>query len=181
MNSARGIKQDRVTCSLYFGNRVSVPWCKHCQCCGFMQRIASICFVQPEAFGVVFGEWQKPSMKKPSSRLRPLLSLSLPFVSSAHTGMHHAAYASVLSSLSTPDLQRTFCIASRPIRDPPPAAAPYSFEPVRPFTASASTHGELSTPSCFPIWVEHSSLRSIILLHTDASDNNNNFWTHWPR
>lgn len=83
------------------------------------------------------------------------VSLSLsPFVSSAHTGMHHAAYASVLSSLSTPDLQRTFCIASSPIRDPPPAAAPYSFEPVRPFTASASTHGELSTPSWFPIRVE---------------------------
>lgn len=110
-----------------------------------------------------------------------LSCLSLPFVSSAHTGMHHAAYASVLSSLSTPDLQRTFCIASSPIRDPPPAAAPYSFEPVRPFTASASTHGELSTPSWFPIWVEHSSLRSISLLHTDASDNNNKFWTHWPR
>lgn len=60
---------------------------------------------------------------------------------SAHTGMYHAAYASVLSSLSTPDLQRTFCIAPDPICTPPPAAAPYSFEPVRPFTASAPTHG----------------------------------------
>lgn len=36
-------------------------------------------------------------------------------------------------------------------------------------------------PWSFPIWEEHSSLRSISLLHTDAADNNNNFWTHWPR
>ena len=57
--------------------------------------------------------------------------------------MYHAAYASVLSSLSTPDLQRTFCIAPNPICTPPPAAAPYSLEPVSPFTASAPPHGEL--------------------------------------
>lgn len=60
----------------------------------------------------------------------------------AHSGMHHAAYASVLSSLSTPDLQRTFCIAPDPLCPAPPATAPYSFEPVCPFTASAPTHGE---------------------------------------
>lgn len=63
--------------------------------------------------------------------------------------MYHAAYASVLSSLSTPNLQRTFCIASSPICNPPPATAPYSFEPVCPFTASTPTHGEYSMSYLF--------------------------------
>lgn len=62
--------------------------------------------------------------------------------SPAHTGMYNAAYTCVLSSFSTADVQRTFCIAPNSICTPPPAAAPYSFEPVCPFTASAPTHGE---------------------------------------
>lgn len=95
--------------------------------------------------------------------------------SSAHTGMYHAAYSCVLSSLPTADLQRAFCIAPDPICTPPPAAAPCSFEPVCPFTASAPTHGEYlsqdafiiaNTTGCFKLLVsKHLLVISLISLY----------------
>lgn len=63
--------------------------------------------------------------------------------------MYHAAYTCVLSSLSAPALQRTFCITPNPICTSSPATAPYSFEPVCPFTATAPAHGKSFTLYCF--------------------------------
>lgn len=69
--------------------------------------------------------------------------ISLPVcLSAAHSGLHHAAPACVLSGISTIDLQWAFYPAPQSTSAAPPASSSASTQPVCPHTAPAPAYGE---------------------------------------